>query len=399
MRSLLDCLDDPFIFGPFFRDDSWRNWRVFLKALFAESLTADELEVFRAATGRNAPPTQAFNEAIVIVGRRGGKSRILALIAVYLAVIRDYDKHLAPGERAVVAVIAVDRDQARAIFNFIEGLLENIELLKPLIVDRTAETITLSNRVVIQVNTASFRSTRGYSFAGVLADEVAFWRNEETSVNPDSEIMRAIRPGLATLPGAMLVMASSPYAKRGELYLGFRRYWGDEAADVLCWKAATLTMNPALNPQVVAREYEKDPQSARAEYGAEFRDDLADYVSPEAVGAVTASDRRELPLIPGVVYGAFVDPSGGGSDAMTLAIGHRDEARDVCVLDVVREVQPPLRPEATVADFAAVLRQYGVSRIKGDRYGGAWVQARFAEHGVELEQSAKPKSDIMTCCR
>jgi hypothetical protein len=74
----------------------------------------------------------------------------------------------------------------------------------------------------------SFRTTRGYSFAAVLCDEIAFWRQDETSANPDVEILRALRPGMASIPGSMLLLASSPYAKRGELYAAYRRHFGKD---------------------------------------------------------------------------------------------------------------------------------------------------------------------------
>ena len=55
--------------------------------------------------------------------------------------------------------------------------------------------------------------------------------------------------------------------------------------------------------------------------------------------------RHELPPEPGVTYSAFVDPSGGVSDSMTLAIGHLGR-NNACVLDAALEVRPPLDPEA-----------------------------------------------------
>ena len=137
---------------------------------------------------------------MTIVGRRGGKSRVLALIAVYLAAFRDYAPYLAPGEVATIGVLAVDKGQARAIFRFVLGLLKAVPMLEPLIVKRDTETIELSNRVHFEIATASFRSTRGYTYAAILCDEVAFWRSDETSLNPDVEILRALRPGLATIP-------------------------------------------------------------------------------------------------------------------------------------------------------------------------------------------------------
>jgi hypothetical protein len=65
---------------------------VFLAALFAEPADEAELAVYRERTGRTAWPTAPFTEAaVVIVGRRGGKSRTLALVAVYLACFRSYE--------------------------------------------------------------------------------------------------------------------------------------------------------------------------------------------------------------------------------------------------------------------------------------------------------------------
>ncbi len=94
-----------------------------------------------------------------------------------------------------------------------------------------------------------------------------------------------------------------------------------------------------------------------------------------------------------MTYAAFCDPSGGVNDAMTLAVAHlRDRA--ICVLDAVLEVRPPFDPEVAVAACTAVLRRFGVTRVTGDRYAGEWPKARFAEHGIAFEQSARPKSDL-----
>src|SRR6202047_3408543 len=123
------------------------------------------------------------------------------------------------------------------------------------------------------------------------------------------------------------------------------------------------------------------------------RDDLAVYITREAVDAVVCWGRSELPPEPGVTYAAFCDPSGGVNDAMTLAVAHlRDGA--ICVLDAVLEVRPPFDPEVAVSACTAVLRRFGVTRVTGDRYAGLWPAARFAEHGIAFEQSARPKSDL-----
>ena len=159
--TLLDALDDPHLFAPHFRGDTWKPWRAFLAALFALTMDDAALALYQRHTGRQAAPSVPFKEAALVIGRRGGKSRILALIAVFLACFGDYAPHLAPGEMATVAVIAADRRQARSIFRFATGLLRAVGMLDAMVEDETAETITLNNRVVIEIATASFRVTRG----------------------------------------------------------------------------------------------------------------------------------------------------------------------------------------------------------------------------------------------
>jgi hypothetical protein len=46
-------------------------------------MDAAELAIYRHHTGHTAPPTKPARYAELVVGRRGGKSRILATIATY----------------------------------------------------------------------------------------------------------------------------------------------------------------------------------------------------------------------------------------------------------------------------------------------------------------------------
>jgi len=47
-----------------------------------------------------------------------------------------------------------------------------------------------------------------------------------------------------------------------------------------------------------------------------------------------------------------------------------------------------------VAEYAAVLTSYGLSRVQADKYAGAWVVEAFTKVGIICEQSAEPKSVI-----
>jgi hypothetical protein len=389
--SILDAMDDADLFAPLFKAGTWKPRRAFLAALFALFMDEEALAIFRHHTGRQNAPQAPFTAAAAVVGRRGGKSRVMALIAVYLAVFRSYSHLLAPGEVPTVAIIAADRKQARAVMRFMLGMFGAVALLNPLLIGQTAESLTLSNGVVIEIHTASFRVTRGYSLIAAICDEIAFWRSDDSAANPAEEILRALRPGLSNLRG-LLLMASSPHDKRGPLYAAYRRYFGQDGGRVLIWQGTTEEMNSTIDPAIIAEAYEDDPASAAAEYGAQFRDDIAAFVTREVVEGCTVQGRFELPRISTNRYVAFVDPSGGSADSMTLGIAHREGDR--AILDCVRERRPPFSPENVTIEFAAVLKTYGVSRVTGDRYAGEWPRERFREHGITYELSEKPKSDL-----
>src|ERR671917_475947 len=354
-------------------------------------MTPEQLATYQACTGRTEAPTQPFTEGWLICGRRAGKSFVLALIAVFLACFKSYTEFLGPGERATVMVIATDRRQARVIFRYVRGMISETPLLADLIERETADTLELSNGVSIEVGTASYRSTRGYTLAAVLCDEIAFWPTDD-SAEPDYAILDALRPGMSTIPGAMLLCASSPYARRGALWDAFRRWHGKDDSGLLVWKAATRTMNPTVPQGVIDRAMERDQASAAAEYGAEFRSDIEGFVSRDAVEAVISPGVFERAPLSNTRYFAFVDPSGGSADSMTLAIGHKEG--EVAILDAIRERKPPFSPEAVVKDFCDLLKRYRISKVEGDRYAGEWPREVFKKHGITYDASARPKSDI-----
>ena len=71
--SILDAIDDPQLFAPWFRDRStWSSWLTFLRALFGLPLSDRELPLYRECTGRTEPPTAPATEGWLICGRRAG---------------------------------------------------------------------------------------------------------------------------------------------------------------------------------------------------------------------------------------------------------------------------------------------------------------------------------------
>ena len=391
--NIIEALDDPSLLGSAIREPAtFAAWRTLLKGLFGLPMDSGEQELFGRCTGLSEPPTAAFGILWLVCGRRGGKSFTMALIAVFMAVFKDWRRFLSPGERAVVLIVAADREQAKVIRRYVGGILEN-RMFAPHVEGETSDSIEIKGNVVIEVATCSYRTVRGRSVCVALLDEVAYWRSD-SSVNPDKEVWRAIRASMAQFGDhGVAIIASSPYAKKGLLHEGYKKHFGRPNPRNLVWQAATKVMNPTISDAFLAEEEADDPASFDAEYNANFRSDLETFIAREVVDAAVAPGRHEIPPLPGVRYVAFTDPSGGSADSMTLAVAHLDkDGRSI--LDAIRVRKPPFSPDGVVSDFADLLKSYGLRKVTGDRYAGEWPRERFRVHGIEYALSDRPASDI-----
>jgi hypothetical protein len=114
------------------------------------------------------------------------------------------------------------------------------------------------------------------------------------------------------------------------------------------------------------------------------------------VEAAIVPGRTVLPPKPEIFYHAFVDMSGGTADDATLAIAHED-GEDRAVLDLVIDQGPrgqTFSPQASVARFAEVLKQYRCFTVRGDRYAGEWPKQEFERAGIVYELSPLTRSEL-----
>jgi hypothetical protein len=118
------ALGDPMLLGAALEGDSWRAWRTLLIAAMGEELDRDERAIFKKLTGREREAGERADELWVIAGRRGGKSRAISTLCVYLATLIDHSPVLAVGERPVCMAMVPSAKQAGVVFGYVAGLLE-----------------------------------------------------------------------------------------------------------------------------------------------------------------------------------------------------------------------------------------------------------------------------------
>jgi hypothetical protein len=389
-----DMMSNAQLLGPYFRGSSWDRWRAVIKATFAEPMTEAEVASFKEVAGNRDPPARRVREAVFAVGRGGGKDSVASLVATAIAV--NFNGKLRPGEKATILCLAVDRDQAAIAARYVQAYFDQVPALRSLVktVDRFG--VTLRNGVEIIIGTNSYRSVRGKSLLCVIADEVAFWRSED-SANPDIEVAGAVAPGLARVPGSMLILISSVYRRSGLLYQRVRDNFGKDGDDALAIVGTTLQFNPTFDVKTIERQIAEDAPRYNAEYNSIWRDDLSAFIGLELVEASVDEGIAVRPPQPGVAYHAFADSSGNRSDSFTGGIAHA--ARDGMVrLDVSFERKPPFNPSEVARELVDLAKSYRCTKIVGDAYGAGLLEDLFARAGMRYVKSERDRSAIYLDC-
>ena len=166
-------LDRRMLGGGFDDLSTWRTWLVILKAAFGLPLDKRERETFATVAGNRAPPTQRVRETWCVAGRRSGKSRMAAAIAIYLAL---FQKVSTVGRRARHGAGRCRHcrsGQCRVWLcsRFPRGV--TVRWPKEIANIKRYE-IELKNGIVIAVHSNSFRTVRGRTLVACVFDEVSF---------------------------------------------------------------------------------------------------------------------------------------------------------------------------------------------------------------------------------
>ena len=397
--SFAAAMRDQRLLGASFRGASWKSWHTLAKLISGEPLDDEETALALQCTGRTRLPAKPPRRLYLLVGRRGGKSRFLAALAVWVAALAaEWQKLMAPGEPAIVALIGCDKKQAAVLRRYADGLLQS-PLLAGEVVRRTEERIELRSGAALEICTNDHRTIRGRSAIAVLGDEASFWKSDGESSSSDEEVIAAAAPSLMTAPGGgYLVLGSTTYRKRGLMYEKFKEFFGKDSADELVWLAPSATMNASLPAADIARELAADPTKNRAEFLSEWRDDISGFVPQDALDAATDKGIIQRPLISDYLtkYFCFVDAAGGahaGSDSFAMAIC-RVGKDGMVYLDRLVERIPPFDPAVTVREFCQVLHSFRIMAVQGDHFSGGFAASEFVRNGIQYWPAPRSKSEF-----
>jgi len=261
------------------------------------------------------------------------------------------------------------------------------------VINRTQDTISLSNGVDLEIMAASASGIRGVTAVAVIADEACHWLTDSEAGNADTEILNAARPSLATTGGPLIVI-SSVYARRGETFDLYDKHFGPKGDPrILVALGTSRDFNSSLPQSVVDRAIERDSAANSAEYLSIWRDDLENFVTLETIRACTGPLRVREP-VPGVSYVAGIDFAGGsGQDSLALAFCHYDATSEKIIVDMVHEWKPPFSPSETIREVAILCHHFGIDTVIGDRWGGDFPREAVRQWNLDYRISDKTTSD------
>jgi hypothetical protein len=390
--TLSRALSDPALFGKVFASPSFWTWKVLAKLIDGIALTEPrEVELFKQCTGRTKLPDGRVRRLVLLAGRRAGKDRFLSGAACWRAALAaDWRKHQSAGEGAVCILLGADKRQAGILRKYCDGLLQ-APLLAAEVTRSTEEVTEFKNGASLEIATNDARLVRGRSAVAVLGSETCHWKTDLHSASSDEEVVGAAEPSMSMCPdGGLLMLGSSVHRRVGFMYRQYKKLFGNDDTDDICWFAPSSVMNPVLPAHVIDRALSEDAPKARAEYQNIWREDLSDFIPLDVIESCTDFGVHERAPQAGVRYVAYCDASSGVADSFAIAIAHRGTPH---VLDVVRERKPRFVPAQVIAEYAELCKLYGITTIQGDKYAIGFHEAEWKQHGIKYAASPRTTSE------
>jgi hypothetical protein len=122
---------------------------------------------------------------------------------------------------------------------------------------------------------------------------------------------------------------------------------------------------------------------------------LSGLLDPAVITSAVNPDRPlELPYRKAVgPYYAFVDVAGGGGkDSFAMAIAHTENEK--VIIDVVRSRAPKFDADEVTGQFSALIKEYQVGEVQGDKFSGDIASNRFIKCGLNYIRAEKTKAEL-----
>lgn len=298
-----------------------------------------------------------FQELVLIIGRRGTKSFLTYVMALYesykLLALGHPQRKLGLPDTQEIHILNVAKNQMQAK-DAIFTPMKNLALASPFFqgrigVDNTLELKLLTNfdidenerrktkglnplpgSLILSCGSSSAKGLVGKTCWAIVLDELAAMAGDNPDVALDKQLYNELKPSLTTFgKDGKIICLSNPKGPFGHLYHLYNTRLDDPMTLVV--KLPTWLSNANIDKNWLEAQKKQDPVEFAMQYGAEFGSNSQDpFLSPEDVNfafdssvRVTRAEERE----PHHEYYCHVDPS-NRSDYYALAVVHAVKTGD-----------------------------------------------------------------------
>jgi hypothetical protein len=324
-----------------------------------------------------------IRQLVARVGRRGGKSSTLSRLAVAEALYGHHD--VPPGDIGYVAVISTDRKEAAGRLRTIKAILDAVNVEHEPVEDTPQAIQIVGTRIGFRVFTASISGVSGFTAIFIICDEVAKWKDADTGANPASEVLTSVRPTIATMPNASIVLSSSPFGRLDAHFDAFEDGPNDTQETAF---APTWVSNPTLTEEAT-HALEPDEGAWKREFAAIPQAELESSLLTEAlIDRATRVEAGDIPFIEGWTYVAAMDPATRANAWAFVITGQDLEGRRHVVLhrDWVPKPQLPLDPKAVLVEIHMLAALYALDVVFTDQHATEMLRA-LAPEGLLLVEA------------
>lgn len=360
--------------------------------LFAALMRQDEVLVQKGwppMTGWWKAMLEAFyasgkRRLVARVGRKGTKSATMCRVAVNEALRGAHV--LRPGDIGLVPFLSENAPEARARLFTVQAILRALgAAFEP----HDGELELTGKHIRFGVRAARVGAVSGPTAICLVADEVAKWKDDATGANPATEVLRSVRPSMATQVNAHEFMLSSPWSTLDAHHDAFSE--GDTDEQMVAY-APTWQANPTVS-EVRTRELEKDLPTWEREYKAVPMGSAEVHFFDHRMVDAAASTGLVMPVVakPGAVVTAGGDLA-FVRDCAALAFAHRYGAWDSdtsrYLVSELHERKPesgaPLVPGDVIGDFAGKLAANHVEKLMADGHYRMSAVEHLERHGMHF---------------
>lgn len=352
LRELSKVEDDPVSFA--------KKYLSFIPLPYQEQVLSDEAK-----------------RIAVRMSRQAGKTTTIAVRAIWFATTRP---------RTLSLIVAPSLRQSMIMMDRIQGLLHGMKTAnRKAIVSKMQRTvISFRNGSQMVALPCSANLLRGYTAHQILADEAAFFRDDEII------FYSVLYPMLATTDGT-LIASSTPWATKSVFY----QMCKDQATERY-WSRHHVTWRDVVASGLMTQEFIDEmrrvtpPERFIREFEAEFSEDIDAYLPQELIASCIWTDQWHN-LSPRQIYYAFED-SPRGQFCIGIDLG---EIHDHSVVSVVEKWnnriglvhchQFPLRtPYATVIGYTKAIsdRFRSVQKVYVDATRESYVVKDMQAAGI-----------------